>query len=122
MIHNIKNSVTLLGNVGREIQLFSFEGGNKKATCSLATSENYKNAQGEKVKQTDWHNLVAWGKLAERLSEDIKKGAEISVTGKLASRSYTGKDGSTKYITEIIMTDYFKVAKRQEPIVEAVPF
>ena len=118
----IKNSVTLIGNVGRDIQVYSFDSGNKKAVCSIATTERFTNASGEKVSQTDWHNIVAWGKTAESISQNVKKGNEISVTGKLANRAYQAKDGTTRYVTEIIVSDYFKVAKRQEPIVEATPF
>ncbi len=119
---NIKNAVTLVGNVGREIQVMTFDNGNKKASFTLATSEFYKDAKGEKVTQTQWHNLVAWGKTAELLAQNVDKGNEISVTGKLTNRSYVAKDGSTKYITEVVISDFFKVAKREAPVVETAPF
>jgi single-strand DNA-binding protein len=122
MKSNVKNSVTLVGNVGRDIQLMSFEGGNKKATCSLATTDTYRNAKGETVKQTDWHNIVAWGKTAELMAQNIKKGNEVSVSGRIASRSYVAKDGQLKYVTEIIVSDFFKIARVELPVVEAVPF
>jgi single-strand DNA-binding protein len=119
---SIKNAVTLIGNVGRDIQIFSFDSGNKKAMCSIATTEQYTNAKGEKVKQTDWHNIIAWGKTAELLAQNVKKGNEISINGKLSNRTYVSKDGATKYVTEIIISDFFKIAKREEPVVEVVPF
>jgi single-strand DNA-binding protein len=119
---NIKNSVNLIGNVGRNIEIFSFENGNKKAVCSIATSERYTNAKGESVTQTDWHQIVAWGKTAENLAQNVQKGNEISVTGKLTNRAYQAKDGITRYVTEIIVSDFFKLAKRNAPSVEATPF
>ena len=118
----IKNSVTLVGNIGRDIQLFTFKGGNKKAICSIATTERYTNAKGEKISQTDWHNIVSWGKTAELLEQNVKKGNEVSISGRLSNRSYEGKDGSMKYVTKIIVADFFKVAKRTEPVIEATPF
>jgi single-strand DNA-binding protein len=119
---NIKNSVTLVGNVGREVQVMTFDNGNKKVTFSLATIEFYKDAKGEKVTQTQWHNLVAWGKTAELISQNVEKGHEISISGKLANRSYVAKDGSTKYVTEVVVGDFFKVAKRTAQVAEVTPF
>lgn len=111
-----------MGNVGRDIQLISYDSGHKKAFCSIATTEKYTNSIGEKVTQTDWHNIVAWGKTAENLALHVQKGNEISITGKLSYRSYQAKDGSTRYATEIVISDFFKVAKKLEPITEATPF
>lgn len=119
---NIKNSVHLVGNAGRDVTLTSFQNGNKKATLLLATNEHYTNSKGEKVKQTDWHKLVAWGKTAEELASSVAKGTEISVHGKITNRSYADKDGSTRYVTEIIVSEFFKLSKKSQPVTEAVPF
>lgn len=119
---NIKNSVHLVGNAGRDVTLTSFQNGNKKATLLLSTNEHYTNSKGEKVKQTDWHKLVAWGKTAEELASSVIKGTEISVHGKIANRSYEDKDGTTRYITEIIISEFFKLTKKSQPVTEAVPF
>ena len=119
---NIKNSVHLVGNAGRDVTLTSFQNGNKKANLLLATNEHYTNSKGEKVKQTDWHKLVAWGKTAEELASSVTKGTEISVHGKIANRSYADKDGSTRYVTEIIVSEFFKLSKKSQPVTEAVPF
>lgn len=88
----------------------------------MATNEYYTNKSGEKVKQTDWHKIVAWGKTAEDMAASIQKGSEISVHGKLSNRTYTDTTGATRYITEVVVNDFFKLSKKTEPITEAVPF
>lgn len=122
MNNNIKNTVQLVGNAGRDVTLTSFENGNKKATLLLATNEYYTNKRGEKVKQTDWHKIVAWGKTAEEMASSIQKGSEISVHGKLTNRTYTDNTGATRYITEVVVYDFFKLSKKTEATTEAVPF
>ena len=122
MNNNIKNTVQLVGNAGREVTLTSFENGNKKATLLMATNEYYTAKSGEKVKQTDWHKIVAWGKTAEDMAASIQKGSEISVHGKLTNRTYTDNAGATHYITEIVVHDFFKLGRKTEPVTEAVPF
>jgi single-strand DNA-binding protein len=122
MINTIKNSVQLTGNIGKAVNLISFDNGNKKATLVLATNESFTNTKGEKVKNTTWHNLIAWGKTAELMAQSIQKGNEVSVHGKLSNRTYTDKDGNTRYITEIVVNEFFKVASTAAPISEAVPF
>lgn len=112
MTNSIKNSVQLIGNLGKDVVLTNFDNGNKKATLTVATNEYFVNAKGEKVKQTEWHNLVAWGKTAEAMGETLNKGAEVAVHGKLTSRSYADKDGTTKYITEVIVHDFYKIARQ----------
>jgi single-strand DNA-binding protein len=122
MINTIKNSVQLTGNIGKAVNLISFDNGNKKATLILATNESFTNTKGEKVKNTTWHNLIAWGKTAELMAQSIQKGNEVSIHGKLSNRTYTDKDGNTKYITEIVVNEFFKVASIAAPIAAAVPF
>jgi single-strand DNA-binding protein len=122
MNSTIKNSVQLVGNLGKDVQLISFDNGNKKASILLATNEHYTNNKGEKVKQTEWYNLVAWGKTAEFMALSLSKGSEIAIQGKLANRTYDDKTGNKKYITEIIVNEFFKLSKTVAPTVEAVPF
>jgi single-strand DNA-binding protein len=122
MYNNIKNSVHLLGNVGKEIIITTFENGNKKASAMVATNQFFNNKNGDKVKKTDWHKIVAWGKTAENMASHLKKGSEVSIHGKLAGRSYTDVNGNTKYITEIVVTDFFKLSKKTVSQPEAVPF
>jgi len=112
---SIKNSVQLIGNIGNALEITSFESGSKKLSISLATNDYYTNSKGEKTKQTEWHNLVAWGKTAENMAQSLEKGSEIAIQGKLSNRSYTDKAGATKYITEVIISDYFQIAKSNKP-------
>ena len=97
---SIRNKVTLIGRTGKEVEIVKFENG-QLAKVSLATSEHYTNAKGEKVEDTQWHNLVCYGKTAEIMQKYVEKGKEIAVEGKIMYRSYNDKEGNKKYITEI---------------------
>ena len=97
----IKNHVQLIGNVGQEPTITNLESGKKVARFSLATNEFFKNTNGEKTQNTEWHTVVAWGKTAEIIEKYAGKGKEIGVSGKLKSRSYEDKDGITRYVTEV---------------------
>lgn len=99
------NKVQLIGNLGKEPEVKTLESGKKMARFTVATNESYRNAKGEKVTETQWHNLVAWGKLAEIVEKYLVKGKEVAIEGKLISRSYNDKDGNKKYITEIQVND-----------------
>jgi single-strand DNA-binding protein len=90
----------------------SLKGNKKVVNLSLATSETYKNEKGEKVSETQWHNLVAWGKTAELIELYVLKGSEIAIEGKLTSRSYEAKDGSKRYVTEIVINDLLLLNKK----------
>jgi single-strand DNA-binding protein len=95
------NSVKLVGNVGREVNVREFEGG-KMATFSLATSETYLNRNQEEVTSTAWHNVVAWGKLAQQCEQLLSKGKFVSVEGKINYRQYQNREDQTVRITEIV--------------------
>ncbi|WZL90332.1 single-stranded DNA-binding protein [Salinimicrobium sp. 3283s] len=97
----IKNHVQLIGNIGGEPQITNLESGKKVARFSLATNEYYKNSKGEKVENTEWHTIVAWGKTAEIIEKYAGKGKEIGVTGKLKSRNYEDNEGVKRYVTEV---------------------
>ena len=101
----LRNNVQLIGNVGQEPTITQLESGKKVARISLATNENYKNANGEKQSNTEWHNLVAWGKTAEIVEKYVAKGKEIAITGKLTSRSYETKESEKRFVTEIIVNE-----------------
>ncbi len=90
---NLKNNVQLIGNLGEAPKVTALESGKKVARFSLATNEYYKNSEGEKTQRTDWHFIVAWGKLAEIVEKYTDKGKEIAVSGKLKSRTYTTEEG-----------------------------
>ncbi len=97
----LKNKVQLIGNLGATPEIKVFNEGKKMARFNVATSENYRNAEGEKVTETQWHNLVAWGKVAEIAEKYLTKGKEVVVQGKLITRSYNDKNGNKKWITEV---------------------
>jgi|TARA_E500000318_G_scaffold112008_1_gene133350 single-strand DNA-binding protein len=98
----IKNHVQLIGNVGQEPIVTNLENGKKVARLSLATNENYKNGNGEKQTDTNWHTVVAWGKVADIIEKFVDKGKEIGVVGKLKTRTYTMDDGNQRYVTEVV--------------------
>lgn len=97
---SLRNKVTLIGRTGKDVEIVKFENG-KLAKVSLATTDHYTNALGEKVEETQWHNLVINGKLADIMEKYVEKGKEIAVEGKIIYRNYDDKDGVKRYITEI---------------------
>jgi single-strand DNA-binding protein len=109
----LRNRVQLIGNLGANPEVKNFDKGKKLAKFSLATNESFKNAQGDLVKETQWHNLIAWGKTAEIVEKLLKKGSEIAVEGKLVSRSYTDKEGTKRYITEIEVSEFLMFDKKE---------
>ena len=101
----LRNKVQLIGNLGNDPEVITLDSGKKLAKFSIATNESYKNAQGEKVTDTQWHNVVAWNKTAEIAEQYLSKGKEVAVEGKLTTRSYEDKEGIKKYITEIVVNE-----------------
>ncbi len=109
---NLKNSVRLVGNLGMDPEVKNFDNNRKLARLSLATNETYKNDKGEKVTETQWHNIIIWGAQAKLAEDLLKKGDEVLIDGKLASRSYTDKEGLKRYVTEIVVNEFLKVGVR----------
>ena len=105
----LRNKVQLIGNLGQAPEIKTFESGKKMAKFSLATHEDYRNAKGEKVKETQWHNLVAWGKIAGIVEKYLTKGKEVAIEGKLVNRSYTDKEGNKKYISEVQVNELLMI-------------
>ena len=101
-MNSLKNKVQLIGHLGNNPEVKEFDGGRKLAKFSLATNESYKKENGEKVSETQWHNIIAWGNAATIVEKFLKKGNEAGIEGKLTSRSYEDKDGNKKYITEVV--------------------
>ena len=112
VMKDLRNRVQLIGNLGMDPEVISFENDRKFAKFSVATSQSYVNNKGERVKDTQWHNVVAWGKLAEITEKFLKKGTEVALEGKLVHRQYE-KEGQTKYITEIVLNDFHKISKKE---------
>ena len=98
---SLKNHVQLIGNVGQEPIITNLENGKKIARFSLATNEYYKNIKGDKVQNTEWHTIVAWGKTAEIIEKYAGKGKEIGISGKLKSRTYEDSEEVKRYVTEV---------------------
>lgn len=96
------NKVILIGNLGKDPEVRYLDNGIAVANFSLATTENYKNKEGERVSQTEWHNIVLWRGLAEVAEKWLKKGASVYVEGKIRTRKWEDKDGNTRYSTEIL--------------------
>lgn len=113
-MYALKNKVQLIGNLGNAPEVKTTESGKKLAKFSVATNESYRNAKGEKVTETTWHNLVAWGKVAEIAEKYLNKGSEIAIEGKLINRSYTDKDGNKKYITEVQVNELLMLGSKAE--------
>ena len=91
-MNTLRNKVQLIGNLGNDPEIITLESGKKLAKFSIATNESYKNAMGEKVTDTQWHNIIAWNKTAEIIEKYVTKGNEIAIEGKLTSRSYENKE------------------------------
>jgi single-strand DNA-binding protein len=107
----MKNRVQLIGHVGNDPEIKNLEGGKKVANLTIATNDSYKNEKGEKVEQTEWHKVVAWGKTAEIIEKYVTKGKEIAIEGKLTHRSYDDKNGEKRYITEVVANDVLLLGK-----------
>lgn len=110
-MNTLRNKVQLIGNLGNDPEIITLESGKKLAKFSLATNESYKNAQGEKVSQTNWHNLIAWGKTAEIVEKYVSKGKELAIEGKLTTRSWEDKDGMKRYATEVVVNELLMLCK-----------
>ncbi|OFY56890.1 MAG: single-stranded DNA-binding protein [Bacteroidetes bacterium RBG_13_46_8] len=104
-MNTLRNKVQLIGNLGANPEIRSFDNGKTVARFSLATTDSYQDANGKKISETQWHNLVAWGGLAKIIEKYLTKGSEVAVEGKLTHRTYEDKDGNKKYYTEVVLHD-----------------
>jgi len=111
IMKSLRNSVTLIGHLGRDPEVKTFAN-KKKASFSIATTDTYKNQKGDKVQDTQWHNIVMWGSLAGIAEKYLKKGQEVVVEGKLVHRMYEGTGGEKKYFTEVNVNDLVMVGKK----------
>ena len=100
----MKNKVQLIGHVGQDPEIKQLENG-RVANFTIATNDSYTNAKGEKVEQTEWHRVSAWGKTVDIIEQLLKKGSHVAIEGKLTHRSYDDKDGNKRYITEVVANE-----------------
>lgn len=110
----MKNKVQLMGRLGQDPELKTVGNGQAMLKLRLATNERFKSAQGEWKDDTQWHSTVAWGKLAERMAAQVRKGSGIAVEGRLVHSSYEGKDGTKRFTTEVVLSDFQLLAGKAE--------
>jgi single-strand DNA-binding protein len=113
IMKSLRNSVQLIGRLGQDPEVKTF-GKSQKASFSIATTDSYKNAKGEKVEDTQWHNIVIWGALTEVASKYLKKGMEVCVEGKLVHRNYETDKGEKRFVTEINVNDLLMLGGKQK--------
>ncbi|HEY5687327.1 MAG TPA: single-stranded DNA-binding protein [Yeosuana sp.] len=111
-MNTLRNKVQLIGNLGNDPEIINLESGKTLAKFSIATNESYKNAKGEKITDTQWHNVVAWGNTAKIAENYLVKGKEVAIEGKLTSRSYETKEGEKRYITEIVCNELMMLGNK----------
>lgn len=111
-MNKLKNKVQLIGYLGGDPEIKTFGESGRLAKFSLATNESFKNNKGEKVQETQWHNLVAWNSTANFAEKYLKKGTEVAVEGKLVNRNYTAKDGTKRYTTEVEVNEVLIISKK----------
>jgi single-strand DNA-binding protein len=105
----LKNSVRLVGNLGMDPEVKVYDTNKKLVKVSIATNDSYKNDKGEKITETQWHNLILWGAQATLAEQYLKKGDEVAIEGKLSNRSYVDKDGNKRYVSEVVVNEFLKV-------------
>ena len=110
-MNNLRNSVQLIGFLGKDPEMKELTTGAKVTKVSIATTESYKNDKGEYIDQTTWHNLVGWSYTAERMVKQMKKGLEVFVQGKLVQRSYDDANGIKRYVTEVRILNFLMMDK-----------
>jgi len=111
VMNALRNKVQLIGNLGQDPEVITLESGSKLAKFSVATNETYRNSKGEKITETQWHNVVAWGKTAEIVESYLGKGNEVAVEGKLVHRTYETKEGEKRYVTEVKCNELLMLGK-----------
>ena len=108
------NKVILVGNLGKDPELRYTPSGTAVCTFSLATSERFKNKQGEQQEKTEWHNIVVWAGLAEICGKYLTKGKQVYIEGRIQNRSYDDRDGNKRYITEIVANEMQMLSRAGE--------
>jgi single-strand DNA-binding protein len=103
---NLRNRVQLVGNLGMNPDVKSFDNGRKLAKFTLATNENFSGVNGQERTETQWHNIIAWGKQAEIAQKYLQKGNEVAIEGRLTYRQYEDKNKQTRYVTEVVLSSY----------------
>jgi single-strand DNA-binding protein len=111
-MNNLRNKVQLIGHLGSAPEVKIFEGGKKLARLNIATNDYYRNSKGDKIVETCWHTVIAWGKAADIAEKYFTKGAEVVVEGKLVNRTFSDKEGVKRSITEIQALELLMLSKK----------
>jgi single-strand DNA-binding protein len=111
-MNNLRNSVRLIGFLGTAPEVKEFSKNKKVAKLNLATNFNYKNDKGERVEETNWHQLVVWNTQADLAVQLLNKGSEVAIEGRLVTRAFNDKEGNKKYITEIVVNEFVLLSKK----------
>ena len=118
----LRNRVQLIGRLGQDPEVKQTKNGRTLARFSLATTEVYKNSQGKRTEETQWHPIVVWGERAEIAGKYLRKGKEVALEGKLVHRTYDDADGNKKYITEVVVKEFLMLGKKEDSAAqEAAP-
>ena len=112
-MNSIKNSVQLIGHLGKDIETIELPSEKMMARAVIATNDYYTNKDGERLEDTQWHQVVAFGKTAELMSKLLKKGSEVAFLGKLNHRSYEDKEGNKRYVTEVVANEFNLFGKKE---------
>lgn len=113
-MNTLRNTVSLIGNLGKDPVITQFGKDNSVARFSVATNESYNDKNGAWVTNTTWHNIVAWGKTAELCGQLLSKGSEVALEGKLVTNSYETKEGEKRFNTEISLREFIVINRNQD--------
>ncbi|WP_235297856.1 single-stranded DNA-binding protein [Portibacter marinus] len=115
-MYNITNSVSLTGNLGKDVEIITLDNGAKVGRTSIATNYYYKNDKGERIQEVTWHNLEAWNKTADLMSQLLKKGSLVQLEGMLKNDTYKTKEGEVRYVTKIKVNSFKILSPKEEPM------
>lgn len=112
-MNSLRNKVQLIGHVGIQPEMMTLESGKKFVKFTMATNDSFKNSKGEKIEETQWHNLVVWSTLSNVVENYVNKGDEIAIEGRLTNRSYQDKEGNKRYISEIVVNELLLLGNKK---------
>ncbi|WP_343606809.1 single-stranded DNA-binding protein [Fluviicola sp.] len=118
-MNTLKNKVNLIGRIGSKPVAQIFDSGAKKVRLSVATNERFKDKKGDWVDNTQWHTVIAWGKLCDRVEKILDKGTEVVIEGRIVNRNYETKDGDKRMVTEIELCEFVVLSSRRQETAKA---
>ena len=112
-MNTLSNKVQLIGRLGMDPEVMNFDGGKKRVNFNLATNSHYYDKAGDKIEETQWHKVVAWGKQAETIEKFMRKGLRIAIEGKLSTRNWEDKEGNKRTTTEVLVSEFLFLDKKE---------